>query len=209
MNNNASNGPISTNGQNPATEGFSLADLMKAIGEAESGQRPVESWNPDYCGEIDIVIRADGSWWHEGGLIARKGLLGLFASVLRKDADGHTYLVTPVEKLRITVERAPFIAMRLDVKGEGEGQRLFFKTNLAGTVEVSAEHPLRVKTDPETLEPSPFVLVRSRLEAALTRPVFYELVDHAVEIETVSGPQLGVYSNGTFFPLGPVGAHTG
>lgn len=192
----------------PAAEGFSLKDLLKAIGEAESGERPVENWNPSYCGEIDIVIKSDGSWYHEGGLITRKGLLELFASVLRKDADGETYLVTPVEKMLITVERAPFIATRVDVAGNGNDTRLFFTTNLGGTIEADAEHPLRVETDPETLEPSPFVLVRGRLEAALSRSVFYELVDHAVEIQTDEGPQLGVYSRGMFFPLGPVGAHT-
>lgn len=192
---------------NPAADGFSLADLLKAIGEAESGQRPVEMWNPSFCGDVDIVIKSDGSWWHEGGLITRKGLLELFASILRKDEDGETYLVTPVEKMRITVERAPFIATRVDVKGRGDDQRLFFTTNLGGTVEASADHPMRVETDAETLEPSPFVRVRGRLEAALARPVFYELVEHAVEVQTKAGPQLGVYSHGEFFPLGPVGAH--
>lgn len=212
MNNNATNGRSkkAQNGAvntNPAAEGFSLQDLLKAIGDAKSGERPVESWNPSFCGDIDIVIKSDGSWYHEGGLIARKGLLELFASVLRKDDDGETYLVTPVEKMRITVERAPFIATRLDVTGSGKDARLFFKTNLGGTVEVGDTHPLRVETDPDTLEPSPFVLVRGRLEASLTRPVFYELVDHAVEVQTDAGPQLGVYSHGIFFPLGPVGAH--
>lgn len=193
--------------ENNGREGFSLGDLMKAIKEAEDGERPVEAWNPSYCGEIDIVIKSDGSWYHEGGLIARKGLLQLFASVLRKDDDGHTYLVTPVEKMKITVERAPFIATRVDAKGEGDAMRLFLTTNLAGVIEVSAEHPLRVETDPETLEPAPFVLVRGRLEAALTRPVFYELVELASEVQTEAGPQLGVYSGGVFFPLGPAGAH--
>lgn len=193
--------------ENDAREGFSLNDLMKAIKEAESGERPVEKWNPSYCGEIDIVIKSDGSWYHEGGLIARRGLLELFASVLRKDADGQTYLVTPVEKMLITVERAPFIATRVDAKGEGQAQRLFLTTNLAGVVELNAEHPLRVETDADTLEPAPFALVRGRLEAALTRPVFYELVELAVEVQTDAGPQLGVYSGGIFFPLGPAGAH--
>ena len=212
MNNNATNGrskkPRNGAGKtNPAAEEFSLQDLLKAIGEAKDGERPVEAWNPSFCGDIDIVIKSDGRWYHEGGLIARRGLLELFASVLRKDEDGETYLVTPVEKMRISVERAPFIATRLDVTGSGKNTRLFFKTNLGGTVEVNDTHPLRVETDPETLEPSPFVLVRGRLEAALTRPVFYELVDHAVEVQTDAGLQLGVYSHGIFFPLGPVGAH--
>ena len=188
-------------------EAFSLADLMRAIKEAEDGTRPVESWNPKLCGDIDIVIKSDGSWWHEGARIGRKALIGLFASVLRKDEDGETYLVTPAEKLRITVERAHFVATRLDAEGEGKEARLFFTTDYGGTVEAGPDNPIRVETNPDTLEPSPFIGVRGRLEAALTRPVFYELVDHAVEIDTADGPQLGVYSNGLFFPLGPAGAH--
>ena len=188
-------------------EAFSLADLMRAIKEAEDGTRPVESWNPKLCGDIDIVIKSDGSWWHEGARIGREGLIGLFASVLRKDEDGETYLVTPAEKLRITVERAHFVATRLDAEGEGKDARLFFTTDYGGTVEAGPDNPLRVETNPDTLEPSPFIGVRGRLEASLARPVFYELVDHAVEIDTPDGPQLGVYSKGLFFPLGPAGAH--
>lgn len=197
-----------TNGRDSSeTNEFSLSDLMSAIKEAEDGTRPVELWNPALCGDIDVVIKSDGSWWHDGGRIGRKGLIGLFASVLRKDEDGETYLVTPVEKLLITVERAHFVATRLDVEGEGEDTRMFFTTDYGGTVEAGPDNPIRVETDPETLEPSPFVLVRGRLEAALARPVFYELVEHAVEIETPDGPQLGVYSHGAFFPLGPPNAH--
>lgn len=202
----------STNGRAQSADSdspndFSLGDLMKAIKDAEDGTRPVEKWNPKLCGDIDIVIKSDGSWWHEGSRIGRKGLIGLFASVLRKDEDGETYLVTPAEKMRITVERAHFIAIRLDAEGEGENMRLFFTTDFGGTVEAGPDNPIRVETDRETLEPSPFVLVRGRLEASLARPVFYELVEHAVETKTKDGPQLGVYSNGVFFPLGPPNAH--
>jgi len=168
---------------------------------------PVERWNPDHCGEIDIVIKSDGSWWHEGSQITRKGLVRLFASVLRKDEDGETYLVTPVEKLTIKVERAHFIAVRLDTKGAGSEQRLFFTTNMEDVIEVSKETPLRVETDPITGEPDPYVGVWGRLEASLSRPVFYELVDLAVERETSEGPQLGVWAAGHFYPLGPAGSH--
>lgn len=186
---------------------FTLADLMKALEDTSDDRRPVERWNPDYCGEIDIRIKSDGSWWHEGSLVKRKGLIELFASVLRKDDDGRTYLVTPVEKLGITVDVAHFIAVRLDAKGEGQAQRLFFTTNLDEVVELGEQTPLRVETDPETLEPSPFVTVRGRLEAALSRPVFYELVELAVERETEAGTELGVWSGGGFFPLGPPDIH--
>ena len=186
-----------------AGTGFSLQDLMDALADSSDERRPVERWNPALCGEIDIVIRADGSWWHEGSRITRKGLVDLFASVLRKDEDGVTYLVTPVEKLSITVERAHFLAVRVDAKGEGKAQRLFFTTNLDEVVEAGSGNPIRVETDPDTLEPDPYVVVRGRLEAAIARSVFYELVELAVERDGV----LGVWAGGTFFPLGPKGAH--
>ena len=188
---------------NGGKSGFSLQDLLDALSDTSDDRRPVDRWTPEYCGEMDLVIKADGSWWHEGSRITRKGLIELFASVLRKDEDGRTYLVTPVEKLGIQVERAPFLATRLDATGSGEAQRLFFTTNLDDTVEAGPEYPIRVETDQTTLEPDPYVRVRGRLDAAMTRPVFYELVDVAMEREGV----LGVWSNGAFFPLGPKGAH--
>lgn len=177
---------------------FSLQDLMEALADTSDERRPVERWNPEYCGEIDIVIRRDGTWWHEGSKVTRRGLVDLFASVLRKDEDGRTYLVTPVEKLGITVERAPFVAIRVDAKGEGEAQRLFFTTNLDEVIEAGPDLPLRVETDAATGEPAPFVLVRGRLEAAINRQTFYELVDLAVERDG----QLGVWAGGAFFALG-------
>ena len=180
---------------------------MRALADTSDDRRPVERWNPEHCGEIDIVIKSDGSWWHEGSKITRKGLVELFASVLRKDEDGITYLVTPAEKLTITVERAHFVAVRLDAKGEGQSQRLFFTTNLGDVVEVSEDTPLRVETDDVTHEPAPYVGVWGRLEASLSRPVFYELVNLAVERQTPDGPQLGVWASGHFYPLGPAGLH--
>jgi hypothetical protein len=188
---------------NEVKSSFSLQDLMDALADTSGGERPVERWNPDYCGEMDLIIKADGSWWHEGSRITRRGMVDLFASVLRKDKDGRTYLVTPVEKLGVQVERAHFLAVRVDATGEGEAQRLFFKTNLGETVEAGPGHPIRVETDEKTMEPDPYVGVRGRLEAAITRAVFYELVDLAVEIDGT----LGVWAGGKFFPLGPKGAH--
>ena len=189
--------------------GVDLKDIIKAAQSYEAGEgvRPVDKWNPPYCGEMDMEIRADGSWWHEGTRITREPLVRLFASILRKDDDGRTYLVTPVEKIGIQVQRAHFLAIRVDRKASGDDQSLFFTTNMGEVVEAGPDHPIRVETDPDTLEPAPFVNVRGRLEAALTRPVFYELVEYAVEKTTQGGSQLGVYSNGAFFPLGPVGAH--
>ena len=143
MNTESTNGRAQ-NRNDVSRNGFSLGDLMKAIKEAEDGTRPVEKWNPELCGDIDIVIKADGSWWHEGSRIGRKGLIGLFASVLRKDDDGETYLVTPAEKMRITVERGHFVATRLDAQGDGEDMRLFFTTDFGGTVEAGPDNPIPV-----------------------------------------------------------------
>lgn len=184
-----------------------LSGLIRLAKAQSESALPVENWHPEYCGEMDMVIKRDGSWWHEGTRITRAPLIRLFASILRKDEDGHHYLVTPVEKIRIEVEIAPFLVTRVDAKGEGKNRRLFFTTNMDEVVEVGPERPLRVLTDPETLEPTPLVLVRDRLEAILVRPVFYELVNYAGEIETPDGVQLGIYGGGKFFPLGPAGIH--
>ncbi|MEP1229553.1 MAG: DUF1285 domain-containing protein [Litorimonas sp.] len=189
------------------TPQFSLQDLMKALADTDEGQRPVERWNPTYCGQMDMVIKSDGSWWHEGSMITRRPLVELFASILRKDDDGITYLVTPVEKIAITVQRAHFVTTRVDTQDDGKAQRLFFTTNLGDVIEAGPENPIRVETDPDTLEPTPFVTVRGRLEAALSRSVFYELVNLAVEQTGIKATQLGVYAGGAFFPLGPEGAH--
>jgi hypothetical protein len=157
------------------------------------GLPPVHLWSPPHCGRIDIVIRRDGSWIHEGSPIGRPALVRLFSTVLRKDPDGF-HLVTPVEKLAIEVEDAPFLAVRVD----RDGQALRFTTNVGDEVEAGADDPLRVETDPQTGEPAPYVHVRRGLEARLTRPVFYELV----EMAEARGGRLGVASNGAWFDLG-------
>ncbi|PHR94119.1 MAG: hypothetical protein COA69_00550 [Robiginitomaculum sp.] len=185
----------------------SLGSLIEAAKSAGDGALPVENWHPEYCGEMDMVIRKDGSWWHEGSQITRAPLVKLFSRVLRKDEDGFHYLVTPAEKIRIEVECAAFLAVRVDVEGKGEDQHMFFTTTSGDVIELGAEHALHVETDPVSLEPTPLLHVRGRLEALLVRPVFYELVEHAVERDTGKGVQLGVYSNALFFPLGPAGVH--
>jgi hypothetical protein len=166
------------------------------------GLPPVHLWNPPHCGDIDIVIKKDGLWFHEGTPIGREALVRLFSTVLRKDPDGY-HLVTPVEKMRITVEDAPFIAVRVD----REGETLKFLTNVGDEVEAGPDNQIRVEMDPKTGEPRPYLHVRRGLEALIARPVFYELVELAEERETPEGPQLGVASNGAWFPVGPVGAH--
>ena len=166
------------------------------------GLPPVHLWHPAHCGEIDIRIRKDGVWFHEGTPIGREALVRLFSTVLRKDPDGF-HLVTPVEKMKIVVEDAPFIAIRVD----REGDALVFQTNVGDTVEAGPDNAIRVEMDPKTGEPRPYVHVRRGLEALIARPVFYELVEMAAERDTPEGPALGVESNGAWFPVGPAGAH--
>lgn len=147
-------------------------------------------------------IGRDGSWYYHGSPILRPRMVQLFASVLRHDADGRYYLVTPAEKLAIQVDDAPFVAVGMTVHGEGEGQVLVFRTNVEEEVMAGAEHPLRFDVDPRSEEPTPYVHVRDRLEALISRPVFYDLIDLAVEREVDGAAWLGIWSAGTFFPLG-------
>jgi hypothetical protein len=183
----------------PGLEGVIAAAKAQAPGR---GLPPVHLWNPAHCGEIDIVIRKDGLWFHEGSPIGREALVRLFSTVLRKDPDGF-HLVTPVEKMKITVEDAPFIATRVD----REGGTLKFLTNVGDEVEAGADNEIRIELDQATGEPRPYLHVRRGLDALIARPVFYELVEMAQERETADGPRLGVESNGAWFPVGPAGAH--
>lgn len=166
------------------------------------GLPPVHLWNPAHCGDIDIVIRRDGLWFHEGSPIGREALVRLFSTVLRKDPDGF-HLVTPVEKMRITVEDAPFIAVRVDRVGKD----LVFLTNVGDEVVAGPENGIRVEVDAASGEPRPYLHVRRGLEARIARPVFYELVEMSEERSSADGPVLGVTSGGAFFPVGPAGAH--
>jgi hypothetical protein len=182
--------------------GETLSGLVAAAeGARPSGSRglpPVHLWNPPHCGRIDIVIRRDGTWLHEGSPIGRPALVRLFSTVLRKDPDGYC-LVTPAEKLGIVVEDAPFTAVRVD----RDGEVLRFATNVGDVVEAGPKDPIRVETDPATGEPAPYVHVRRGLEARLTRPVFYELAALAEPRATPEGLRLGVSSGGAWFDLGP------
>jgi hypothetical protein len=176
-----------------------LESVITAAKQAPGrGLPPVHLWNPAHCGEIDIVIKKNGLWFHEGTPIGREALVRLFSTVLRKDPEGYV-LVTPVEKLAITVEDAPFIAIRVD----RDGEVLRFLTNVGDVVEAGPDHPIRVDTDPQSGEPRPYVHVRADLEALITRPVFYELVEMAGRGETPSGPMMGVASKGAWFVVGP------
>lgn len=183
---------------------ISLEELLKVIAPDASGRKlpPVDAWNPERATDIDMQIRADGSWWHEGTRINRRKLVRLFSTILRREADGSTWLVTPYEKVVVHVEDAPFVAVRVDRAGEpGPGQTLAFSTNVGDIAVAGPDHPVRVETDAETGEPAPYVRVRGRLDAKLSRPVFYELAGMAVPDPQDAG-RLGVWSKGVFFPIG-------
>ncbi|RIK92583.1 MAG: DUF1285 domain-containing protein [Proteobacteria bacterium] len=177
----------------------SLAAAAKAA--AGGGLPPVHKWNPPFCGDIDMRIARDGTWYYLGTPIGRKPMVRLFSTILRHDDDGKYYLVTPVEKVGIRVDDAPFLAVEMEVAGEGREQTLTFRTNVDDYVSADAGHPIRVEIDHKTGEPAPYVLVRDRLEALIARAVFYDLVELAEE----QGGMLGVWSGGRFFPIGPAG----
>lgn len=167
-----------------------------------------ETIDPDtgqvLCGNLDMRIDRDGVWFYHGTPIGRKALVKLFASVLRRDADGRYWLETPAEKGEIVVEDAAFMAVALEADGIGDAQTLKFCTNTDEIVIADGDHPLRIALEPDTQEPSPYVLVRDGLEARLTRPVFYELVDLGVELSLDGAQIYGVWSAGHFFRIGPV-----
>lgn len=179
---------------------FDLNTFVKQV----EGQRfpPVDKWEPDFCGNIDMRIAVDGTWFYMGTPIGREKMVRLFASVLRKDADGNTYLVTPVEKIGITVDDAHFVAVSVEVANDDHNQSLCFVTNTGDKVIADDDHPIRVEIDAETGEPRPYILVRGRLEALINRSVYYELVEHGDIVEHNGVSKCSIVSNGITFSLG-------
>lgn len=180
-----------------------LQALISRAARAGQGLPPVERWNPDFCGDLDMEIRQDGTWFYLGTPIGRMPLVQLFSTVLRKDADGKTYLVTPVEKVGIRVVDAPFVAVEMTVTGEGDGRVITFRTNVGDVVEAGPDSPMRFVDEDETGGLKPYVLVRGRLEALVARPVMYELVEYGEEIEIAGEPMFAVRSKGAVFPIMP------
>ena len=169
--------------------------LMKAAREAQKGGKipPVHLWNPEFCGDLDMEIRRDGTWFYMGTPIGRHALVKLFSSILKLE-DGQYFLVTPVEKVGIRVVDKPFVAVDIEAAGAGAEQVISFTTNVEDTVIAGPEHPIRVVRDEEG-EPSPYVMVRAGMEALIDRKSFYRL----------DGTDwFGVWSQGTFFPIIPV-----
>jgi len=175
-----------------------LADALGVTAE----HRPTEREASEVRGDVEMRIARDGTWFYHGSPIARIPLVRLFSSVLRREKDGLYYLVTPVERCRVQVEDAPFLAVEVTRTGAGKRQCLAFRTNIDDMVTASARHPIRVAYDEATGEPSPYLIVRERLEALIARPVYYELVDHGVEENIDDVSVFGVWSEGSFFELG-------
>jgi hypothetical protein len=178
-----------------------LDQILSAIKSGESVQADRRRWNPRQQGEIDIRIAADGNWFHEGRRFQRDAMVKLFAGILRREDSGY-YLVTPVEKLRIQVEDAPFVANLVERIDDDSGPAIVFTTNIGERIVVDADHAIRIETDPETREPRPYVHFRDGLEALINRSAFFDLLNLAHEITVDGGRYLAVTSMGQQFKLG-------
>jgi uncharacterized protein len=154
--------------------------------------------------KFDIRIARDGVWYYQGTPINRLPLVKLFSTVLKCDQDGEYWLQTPVERGKIIVDDAPFVAVEVNAAGAGRAQRITFRTNLDETVTLDQSHALRMAFDSKTREPSPYIMVRDNLEALILRPAFYELVELAEETEMDGAAAIGVWSENVFFSLGAI-----
>lgn len=183
-----------------------IRDLSKLLAALDMSKLPpVEKWNPPYRGDIGLEIKTDGTWFYQGSPISRMPMIKLFSRVLRRDADGRHYLVTPAERVDIAVEDAPFLAVEMQVEGEGREQQLVFRTNVDDIVACRDENPIRFVEEAGSGGLKPYLLVRGRLEALVTRALYYDLVEMAIgsdeRPEGVSADQPGLWSGGQFFAL--------
>lgn len=194
------NGEIQASG-----DAAGLAALIARAADDKGGQNrglpPVDRWNPPDCGDIDMEIRADGTWFYMGTPIGRAPLVRLFSTVLRRDEDGKTYLVTPVEKVGIRVVDAPFVAVEMNVTGEGETQLLTFRTNVGDVVEAGSANRLRFVVHGDNKELKPYLHVRGRLEALVSRPVMYDIAALGEVLEVEGARMFAVRSGGVVFPI--------
>lgn len=177
-----------------------IAAAARAAGRR--GPPPVHLWNPPFCGDIDMRIARDGTWFYLGTPIGRPALVALFSSILKREGDAY-FLVTPVEKVGIRVDDAPFVAVDFETEGKGRDQRVTFRTQVGDSVTAGPDHPLRVERDPETGEPSPYVHVRAGLEALVDRKSFYRLVELCGHDRQDGQDWFGLWSGGRFFPVIP------
>ncbi|MEM7614853.1 MAG: DUF1285 domain-containing protein [Pseudomonadota bacterium] len=176
-----------------------LALAARAAGE--KGLPPVHLWDPPFCGDLDMRIAVDGTWFYNGTPIGRKPLVRLFSSILKREGDDY-FLVTPVEKVGITVEDAPFVAVDMTPSESSQGPVLVFTTHVGDVAQAGPEHPIRV-TFAEDGTPRPYILIRGNLEALIDRKTFYRLVDQCDTAEVDGQTWFGVHSAGTFFPMLP------
>lgn len=174
------------------------SDIRALVGE-DGKLPPVESWQPSRAGEIDIRIASDGVWFYQGEEMQRESVVRLLSRILRKDSDGY-YLVTPSEKMKISVDDAPFVVTMMDVEAENTEQKIHFSTQTGDYFTLSAEHPLEVVYS-DSGEPKPYVKVRHDLLAKINRSVYYELAERVVPSEQ-DEEKFGVWSRGEFFLLG-------
>jgi uncharacterized protein len=183
----------------PTAEG--VMKSAQAAGKG-AGPAPVHLWNPAFCGDLDMRIARDGTWFYLGTPIGRPALVKLFSNILKLE-NGKYYLVTPVEKVGITVDDAPFVAVDFTAQGSDESQVLTFETQVGDKVVAGPDHPIRVAYDDESGEPSPYVMVRAGLEALIDRKSFYRLVELGVHHRQGNDTWFGLWSGGQFFPVIP------
>ena len=183
----------------PDLENLSLTEIARLVEERRLA--PVEQWNPAHCGDSEMRIAADGTWFHQGSPSGRKEMVRLFSTILRREPDGGFVLVTPVEKLSIAVEDAPFVAVEVTSEGDGRKRRLAFRLNTGDLVLADADHGLDLRGSSD--EPRPYLHVRGGLEALVARSVYYELAGIAIDEQAAPGAPVGLWSCGTFFPLEP------
>jgi len=180
----------------PDLSALSLAEIARLAEDQKLP--PIDRWNPTHCGDSEMRIARDGTWYHQGSPIGREAMVRLFSTILRREPDGSYVLVTPVEKLDIAVEDAPFVAVELKVEGAGETQSLVFRLNTGDLVTADPDHPLRFAAGEDG--PRPYLLVRGGMEALVARPVYYELASLAI---AGKDEPPGLWSKGAFFALEP------
>ena len=165
-----------------------------------SGPAPVNKWNPNFCGEVDIEIKRNGDWYHNGKKITRRSLIKVFSNILKKEKDKF-FLVTPYEKVGIKVEDVPFFIEEIEIKGKGKKQKIYVKTNVGEKIEINNKNYLRVSINSKTNEPSPYVLIRDNLEGLIDRKNFYRLVEKIQKEFFNKEEWYGIWSSDIFFPI--------
>ena len=188
-----------------------MSDLLRYVAsldpaDARPGGAPVDRWDPPYCGDMDLVIRRDGVWMHEGSPIGRAPLVRLLSSIIKKEGDRY-YLVSPNEKIGIRVEDSPFLAVLMRMEAGPHGRRLIFTTNVGEEIAAGADHPVEFRSQPTGY--APYLRVRRNLDARVARAAFYELVELCEQRSVEGRTEFGVVSDGVFFSFGAADAILG